>query len=84
MQSSATRTLPRPVLLLRHDGVLRSSRSSRCCPQRCSPRDRFPSGISWPSDPQWHNFVDAWKVADITPLLVSSMILVAGSSRSWR
>lgn len=42
------------------------------------PQGSVPSGISWPSDPQWHNFVDAWKVADITPLLGSSIILVAG------
>ena len=42
------------------------------------PQGSVPAGISWPSDPQWHNFVDAWKVADITPLLWSSIILVAG------
>lgn len=42
------------------------------------PQGSVPAGISWPSDPQWHNFADAWKVADITPLLVSSLILVAG------
>ncbi|PRB43458.1 sugar ABC transporter permease [Arthrobacter sp. MYb23] len=37
-----------------------------------------PVGIEWPADPQWHNFIDAWKVADITPLLVSSIVLVLG------
>ena len=42
------------------------------------PQGTVPSGISWPSDPQWHNFVDAWKVADVTPLLWSSILLVAG------
>jgi raffinose/stachyose/melibiose transport system permease protein len=42
------------------------------------PQGSIPAGISWPSDPQWGNFVDAWQIADITPLLVSSMILVAG------
>lgn len=42
------------------------------------PQGSVPLGLSWPSDPQWHNFVDAWKVADVTPLLVSSIILVAG------
>jgi raffinose/stachyose/melibiose transport system permease protein len=42
------------------------------------PQGTIPAGISWPSDPQWGNFADAWKVAEITPLLVSSMILVAG------
>ncbi|WP_313557136.1 carbohydrate ABC transporter permease [Miniimonas arenae] len=42
------------------------------------PQGSLPLGISWPSDPQWHNFVDAWKVAEVTPLLVSSIILVIG------
>jgi len=42
------------------------------------PQGSVPLGLSWPSDPQWHNFVDAWKVADVTPLLISSIILVAG------
>ena len=42
------------------------------------PQGSVPSGLSWPSDPQWHNFVDAWKVAEITPLLLSSVILVVG------
>lgn len=42
------------------------------------PQGSVPSGISWPSDPQWGNFADAWKIAEITPLLLSSMILVAG------
>ncbi|WP_454293379.1 carbohydrate ABC transporter permease [Salana multivorans] len=42
------------------------------------PQGSLPLGISWPSDPQWHNFVDAWRVAEVTPLLVSSVILVIG------
>ncbi|PVG81299.1 sugar ABC transporter permease [Nocardioides gansuensis] len=42
------------------------------------PQGTSPSGISWPADPQWHNFVDAWRVAEVTPLLISSIILVAG------
>ena len=42
------------------------------------PQGTVPSGLSWPADPQWHNFVDAWRVADISPLLVSSAILVVG------
>ena len=42
------------------------------------PQGSVPLGLSWPSDPQWHNFIDAWRVAEVTPLLVSSMILVAG------
>lgn len=43
-----------------------------------APQGTVPSGLSWPSDPQWGNFVDAWNVADITPLLWSSIILVIG------
>lgn len=42
------------------------------------PQGSVPSGLQWPSDPQWHNFVDAWKVADVSPLLLSSILLVAG------
>lgn len=37
-----------------------------------------PTGIEWPADPQWHNFIDAWQVADVTPLLLSSILLVLG------
>ncbi|MGY3566117.1 carbohydrate ABC transporter permease [Sinomonas sp. RB5] len=37
-----------------------------------------PVGIEWPADPQWHNFIDAWNVANVTPLLLSSLLLVAG------
>ena len=42
------------------------------------PQGSVPLGISWPSDPQWHNFVDAWNVADITTLAGSSLLLVLG------
>ena len=28
----------------------------------------------FPADPQWHNFVDAWNLANITVLLKSSII----------
>ncbi|MFD7011464.1 carbohydrate ABC transporter permease [Rhodococcus jostii] len=42
------------------------------------PQGTVPLGLSWPSNPQWHNFVDAWRVAEVTPLLISSIILVAG------
>ncbi len=37
-----------------------------------------PAGISIPLHPQWHNFVDAWNVANIVTLLQSSAILVLG------
>ena len=38
----------------------------------------FPDGLSWPRDPQWHNFVDAWNAANITTLLKSSSLIVLG------
>ncbi|WP_432505578.1 carbohydrate ABC transporter permease [Kineococcus arenarius] len=42
------------------------------------PQGTVPSGLSWPSEPQWHNFADAWNVANITTLATSSAILVLG------
>jgi raffinose/stachyose/melibiose transport system permease protein len=38
----------------------------------------IPTGVSWPSDPHWGNFVDAWRVANLGPLLESSLIIVIG------
>lgn len=43
-----------------------------------APQGTVPTGISWPSNPQWHNFGDAWNVADVTPLLWSSVLYVLG------
>lgn len=43
-----------------------------------APQGTVPAGISFPTDPQWHNFVDAWNVANITTLVKSSLILVLG------
>jgi raffinose/stachyose/melibiose transport system permease protein len=43
-----------------------------------APQGTIPDGLSWPSDPHWHNFVDAWNVANVTTLLTSSIIIVAG------
>src|SRR6478735_650584 len=43
-----------------------------------APQGTIPVGISIPTDPQWHNFVDAWNVANITTLVKSSLILVLG------
>jgi raffinose/stachyose/melibiose transport system permease protein len=42
------------------------------------PQGTIPTGFSWPSDPQWGNFADAWQVADLGPLLWSSLLIVAG------
>lgn len=43
-----------------------------------APQGTIPQGISWPANPQWHNFVDAWNVANITTLLWSSILIVLG------
>lgn len=37
-----------------------------------------PTGLSFPSAPQWHNFVDAWTAADFPTLLLSSTLIVLG------
>lgn len=42
------------------------------------PQGSSPAGFSIPTNPQWHNFVDAWDVANITTLMKSSIILVVG------
>ncbi len=42
------------------------------------PQGTSPAGLSWPADPQWGNFVDAWNVANLTVLLRSSVVLVLG------
>lgn len=42
------------------------------------PSNTLPSGLEWPADPQWGNFVEAFKVANMAVLLGSStFILVA-------
>lgn len=40
------------------------------------PSGTVPNGIDWPADPQWHNFVDAFNVANMTALLYSSIYIV--------
>lgn len=42
------------------------------------PRGTVPTGLAWPSDPQWGNFVDAFTVANMAALLRSSLLIVAG------
>jgi raffinose/stachyose/melibiose transport system permease protein len=42
------------------------------------PAGTYPPGLSWPDDPQWSNFVNAFRVADMGSLLVSSVLIVAG------
>jgi len=38
----------------------------------------FPSGLTFPVHPQWHNFADAWNAADFLALLKSSTLIVLG------
>ncbi len=40
------------------------------------PSGSVPSGIEWPADPQWGNFVEAFNVANMTALLISSTFIV--------
>jgi len=41
------------------------------------PSGSVPIGLSWPANPQWENFVEAFKVANMTALLASSLFIVA-------
>jgi raffinose/stachyose/melibiose transport system permease protein len=40
------------------------------------PSGTYPSGIEWPKDPHWENFVEAFQVADMGRLLLSSTLIV--------
>jgi raffinose/stachyose/melibiose transport system permease protein len=40
------------------------------------PSGTLPSGIAWPANPQWSNFVDAFNVANMAVLLGSSTFIV--------
>jgi raffinose/stachyose/melibiose transport system permease protein len=40
------------------------------------PSGSVPVGLSWPADPQWGNFVEAFKVANMGALLASSVFIV--------
>ncbi len=40
------------------------------------PSGTVPSGFEWPAHPQWGNFIEAFKVAEMPKLLVSSIYLV--------
>lgn len=41
------------------------------------PSGSVPVGLSWPADPQWGNFIEAFKVANMAALLASSVFIVA-------
>ncbi len=43
-----------------------------------APSDSTPLGIEWPSDPQWGNFVDAFNIAQMPALILSSVLIVLG------
>jgi raffinose/stachyose/melibiose transport system permease protein len=40
------------------------------------PSGSVPAGLSWPNDPQWGNFVEAFRVANMSVLLFSSLFIV--------
>ena len=40
------------------------------------PSGTVPGGLEWPADPQWGNFVDAFKVANMSADLLSSTFIV--------
>jgi len=40
------------------------------------PSGSVPQGIDWPADPQWGNFIDAFKVANMSARLFSSVSIV--------
>ena len=42
------------------------------------PSGTYPSGLAWPDSPQWGNFVDAFRVANMGKLLLSSSLIVVG------
>lgn len=37
-----------------------------------------PQGLSWPTNPHWHNFLDAWSAANFLDLFRSSALIVVG------
>ncbi|HWV20545.1 MAG TPA: carbohydrate ABC transporter permease [Devosia sp.] len=43
-----------------------------------APAGTYPSGLQWPADPQWGNFVRAFEVAKMDQLLYSSGLIVLG------
>ena len=40
------------------------------------PSGSLPAGLSWPDDPQWGNFLEAFEVANMRALLTSSLFIV--------
>jgi raffinose/stachyose/melibiose transport system permease protein len=42
------------------------------------PSRTYPSGLEWPADPQWGNFLDAFEAAHMGEILKSSVLIVLG------
>ncbi|GAA2738219.1 carbohydrate ABC transporter permease [Actinocorallia aurantiaca] len=42
------------------------------------PQDELSPGLGWPSDPQWHNYADAWTTGGFAELMRSSLIIACG------
>ncbi|MBG6192224.1 raffinose/stachyose/melibiose transport system permease protein [Arthrobacter sp. CAN_A212] len=42
------------------------------------PADRNPTGLVWPTDPQWGNFITAFEVGNVWRLMQSSAFIVLG------
>jgi raffinose/stachyose/melibiose transport system permease protein len=42
------------------------------------PADTNPTGLTWPSDPQWGNFITAFETGNVLRLMGSSMFIVLG------
>ncbi len=43
------------------------------------PSGSLPPGLEWPANPQWHNFIDAFNVANMSALLYSSVFIVVAT-----
>jgi raffinose/stachyose/melibiose transport system permease protein len=39
------------------------------------PSGSYPEGLQWPDDPQWGNFVEAFRVSNMSALLRSSALI---------
>lgn len=42
------------------------------------PSGTYPVGLTWPENPQWGNFIDAFKAADMHKMLYSSILIELG------
>ena len=49
-----------------------------CSRRRCTSLGPTRSGLDWPSHPHWHNFVEAFHVANMAAIFKSSVLIVLG------